>query len=404
MSFSIAEIDFRDNVSFSFNLILDPARQLPMGMDYVETVLPVDMTTRGAQRPDRADTGVMYTQLLVYEFGFSTESPNVIGMESGVIQNCQITASSYLDTNRPEEARLNTGSGWKPLVRGAPFCTDEYLQINIGTSAYITGLQLQSTTNSYQDIVASFKLQFSDDGVIWYDVMTHTGISQMVFEVSVSGAGSVSDVYDVDLNETERFNAQYVRVISGPCLLGLRLELKGLKYTGPTVDCSTISETVTPVTEQSYVVDSAKGNIFVCGLESVGGDVYCSFSDDNGASWLEIDDNLSNIIALVSNTSIVIGKANDNVTLLVSEDDGFTWNALTDECFNELQAMAGYTEFKTFPYEDTRGQSFNDMYATYGMDGPGSMSLTGTISGIAVTDGGTWIETAWWGTDDWNLL
>lgn len=58
----------------------------------------------------------------------SAEMPGAIGMESGIIQACQITASSYLDTNKPEDARLSTGVGWKPLVRGTPFC-EEYLKV-----------------------------------------------------------------------------------------------------------------------------------------------------------------------------------------------------------------------------------------------------------------------------------
>lgn len=29
---------------------------------------------------------------------------------------------------------------------------------------------------------------------------------------------------------------------------------------------------------------------------------------------------------------------------------------------------------------------------------------TGTMSGISVTDGGSWSDAAWWGTEDWALL
>ena len=72
--FQIGEIDFKDNVTFSFTLVLDPAREMPMGLDYVETVLPSDITSRGALRGDRSDTGVIASQVYVQEFGFSTGS------------------------------------------------------------------------------------------------------------------------------------------------------------------------------------------------------------------------------------------------------------------------------------------------------------------------------------------
>ncbi|XP_060556763.1 uncharacterized protein LOC132717340 [Ruditapes philippinarum] len=285
MKFSIGEIDFQDFVTFSFTLVLDPARQMPMGLDYVETVIPADVTSRGAIRGDRADTGIVPSQLFVSEFGFSTETPGSIGMENGIIQDCQISASSYLDTNRPEEARLNVGSGWKPYVRGSPFCDKEYLQINVGTPAYITGLQVQSTTDNYQDIITSFSLQYSDDRITWYDVTEDDGVSQKVFVVSVTSGGSVSDIYDFELTENERFNAQYIKLLSWSCLVGIRLELKGLKQTGSAVDCSTLADGVPLVAEQSYIMDVATGNMFVCGLEAVDGNVVCSASDDKGITW-----------------------------------------------------------------------------------------------------------------------
>lgn len=403
MSFSVSEIDFKDNVSFTFSLILDPARDLPMGLENFETVVVVDMTTRGPLRPDRTDTGIMYTELNVFEFGFNTEMPNAIGMEGGVIQDCQITASSFLDTNSAADVRLNAGIGWKPLVRGTPFC-EEYVKIDIGTPAYVTGVQVQSTTDSYQDIVTAFTLHYSDDGIVWYHVTQEDGIATKTFYVNVTTGGSVGDIYNVALTENERFTARYVRLTSGSCLVGLRLELTGLKQSGPTVDCATIQEKERGIPEQSYIVDGITGKIFVCGLQGVDQDVTCSWSDDNGESWIEIDDNIGTIVALVSNKSLVIGKANDNVTLLVSEDEGLTWDTLTDAFYTELQAMTGYTLSKDFPYEDNRGQSYNNMYTSHGMDGPNSMSLTGTMSGIAVSEGGPWADVAWWGTEDWNLL
>lgn len=53
-----------------------------------------------------------------------------------------------------------------------------------------------------------------------------------IFNISVSVAGSVNDVYEVSLSEKEKFTAQYVRINSLSCLQGLRLELRGLKEAG----------------------------------------------------------------------------------------------------------------------------------------------------------------------------
>ena len=53
------------------------------------------------------------------------------------------------------------------------------------------------------------------------------------FTISVTQGGSISDIFDIELSESERFTAQYIRILSWSCLAGIRLELKGLKQTGP---------------------------------------------------------------------------------------------------------------------------------------------------------------------------
>jgi hypothetical protein len=69
-------------------------------------------------------------------------------MENGIIQDCQISASSYLDTNRPEEARLNVGSGWKPFLRGTPFCDKEYLQVGWLQMMYFISIHYKNVCQS----------------------------------------------------------------------------------------------------------------------------------------------------------------------------------------------------------------------------------------------------------------
>jgi len=60
---------------------------------------------------------------------FFADIPNVLGLESGSVVDCQMTASSHHDTDTPSTARLNSADGWKPLVRGGPFCGSEFWQV-----------------------------------------------------------------------------------------------------------------------------------------------------------------------------------------------------------------------------------------------------------------------------------
>ena len=87
-----------------------------------------------------------------------------LGMESGKIENDQITASSHTNHYEPYEGRLhiNGGRGWH-----AEFTRMiEYLQIDFKREVNITAVatQGQADENRY---VKEYKLNMSDDGQIW---------------------------------------------------------------------------------------------------------------------------------------------------------------------------------------------------------------------------------------------
>ncbi|XP_052782138.1 uncharacterized protein LOC128218506 [Mya arenaria] len=383
LKLSIWEIDFTDVVTFSIMLMLDPNRKIPIGSTNVETVIPVDLTYRGAVRADRAATGVIYTDILVNEFGFDTELPDVLGLQSGAVLDCQMTASSYLDPNTPSSGRLITGIGWKPSVRGEPFCGSEWLQVDFGSDTYVTGFKLQSSNDDAQDVVSSFTVKYSLNGYAWYDITEMDGVTPKSFTLSVPGNANRNDVYDVTLLEKERFSARYIRVVSTDvrCTVGLRLEVLGVKSTTSAYDCSSVTSNTSPLPEQSYVVNTDTGTILVCGASEVDGDVVCSKSDDAGTSWQPLDDNIGNIVAVVTNTSYIIAVSHDNSSYLLSEDDGVTWDILANEELAELQTLPGYLTSISFPYADYRGETDNEMYAVYGTDGDG-FKLTGTLEGM----------------------
>ncbi|XP_052285668.1 uncharacterized protein LOC127881632 [Dreissena polymorpha] len=405
ITFKISEIDFTDNVSFIFNLVLDPNRAFPVGLMHVPTVLPVDVTYRGAQRPDRADTGELYSDIIVKEFGFHTGSPAALGIESGTVQACQLTASSSRASNPPTQARLNGSGGWKPLVRGAPFCGMEYLQVDFGSSAYITGIRLQSSADDAQNVMTSFYVTYSEDSYAWYNVTDNGGFATKEFSINVPGNANVNDAYDITLNETQHFWTRYVRLVSTDtrCSVGARIELLGVKQASAPVVCATLETYVSPVPDQSYVVNPTTGTVFVCGLTQIHGEVACSRSDQIGAYWQAIYDNVGYVIGVIDNTSDVIAMSRDSTAHLLSEDDGITWDVLTNEHLAELLSQPGYVSATVFPYGDYRDVTVNTMYNNHGVNGPG-FTLTGVMEGVAVKDGGPWNVLAWWGTQDWDLL
>ncbi|KAL4226676.1 hypothetical protein ACF0H5_014656 [Mactra antiquata] len=399
---TIGEVDFKDNITFWFTFILDPTLVMPPGTVNLRTVVPVDMTYRGEIRGDRVDLGVLYSGYIVHEFGFNSPSTSPVGVEDGTILDCQMQASSNLTGYQSYEARLNVGNGWKPLYRGKPFCGHEYIQINMGTPAYITSLLVQSTTDNSQDIITSFYLQYSDDTMVWYDVLDNDNINTKEFTITVPGGSNINDVYEIQLNQSQRFTAQHIKLVSGVCISGIRIEFKGMKQSGPPVDCTQITTQTSTIPDQSYVINDINGTMFVCGLSQVGGDVICSRSED-GLSWQGIEDSISHVVGVVSNTTLVIAKTDDDSSYLLSEDDGYSWNAINDNTVTEIRSLPGYTPSVALPYDDYSSISNNNMFNAHGMLGPDGFKLTGVMEGIAVSSG-FWDVTAWWGTEDWSTL
>ncbi len=69
--------------------------------------------------------------------------PAALGMQSGTIQDRQITASSYwgnLDRFRPQEARLNNTKCW---ASGEFDHSTPWLQVDLQGTFIITGIQVQ---------------------------------------------------------------------------------------------------------------------------------------------------------------------------------------------------------------------------------------------------------------------
>ncbi|XP_022805050.1 uncharacterized protein LOC111342257 [Stylophora pistillata] len=92
-------------------------------------------------------------------------------MESGVISDAQITASSRMNNNStPRQARLNfieQGSkqgGWSSLVKDR----NQWLQVDLGSYTTVTGVATQGRNSTkLQQWITTFTLQFSFDGVIF---------------------------------------------------------------------------------------------------------------------------------------------------------------------------------------------------------------------------------------------
>lgn len=156
-----------------------------------------------------------------------------LGMESGVIADAQITASSVLEWTdhtgqenswKPEKARLK-----KPGPPWAAFATDEYqwLQVDLNKEKKITGIVTTgSTMVEHNYYVSAYKILYSADGQRW-TVYREPGVDQdKIFQ------GNKDYHQDVRNNFLPPIIARFIRVnpTQWQQKIAMKMELLGCQF------------------------------------------------------------------------------------------------------------------------------------------------------------------------------
>lgn len=156
-----------------------------------------------------------------------------LGMESGVIADPQVTASSVLEWTdhtgqenswKPEKARLK-----KPGPPWAAFATDEYqwLQVDLNKEKKITGIiTTGSTMVEHNYYVSAYKILYSDDGQKW-TVYREPGVEQdKIFQ------GNKDYHQDVRNNFLPPIIARFIRVnpTQWQQKIAMKMELLGCQF------------------------------------------------------------------------------------------------------------------------------------------------------------------------------
>ncbi|XP_078684305.1 uncharacterized protein LOC144917851 [Branchiostoma floridae x Branchiostoma belcheri] len=173
-----------------------------------------------------------------------------LGMESGTIQNHQITASSYRGGNIPEKARLNRNGQWLADVNNQ----SQWLQVDLLKRIVLTGIQTQGWENSNGRVryVTEFVVLYSDDGTSWTSFPGDSNQPQLF-----------TGNNDADSTKENQFNppitARYIRINprdwhdcggSRVCI-AMRIELLGC-------DLTTTTRPTTASTTSAFTTTSAQ--------------------------------------------------------------------------------------------------------------------------------------------------
>nr|Q91ZV2.1 RecName: Full=Discoidin, CUB and LCCL domain-containing protein 2; AltName: Full=Endothelial and smooth muscle cell-derived neuropilin-like protein; Flags: Precursor [Rattus norvegicus]AAL30180.1 endothelial and smooth muscle cell-derived neuropilin-like protein [Rattus norvegicus] len=192
------------------------------GTPYYESSLANNVTSM---------VGYLSTSLFTFK---TSGCYGTLGMESGVIADPQITASSVLEWTdhmgqenswKPEKARLR-----KPGPPWAAFATDEHqwLQIDLNKEKKITGIVTTgSTLIEHNYYVSAYRVLYSDDGQKW-TVYREPGAAQdKIFQ------GNKDYHKDVRNNFLPPIIARFIRVnpVQWQQKIAMKVELLGCQFT-----------------------------------------------------------------------------------------------------------------------------------------------------------------------------
>ncbi|XP_022099461.1 uncharacterized protein LOC110984001 isoform X2 [Acanthaster planci] len=169
-------------------------------------------------------TGGLYLRVPKY-YVFVYDCRDALGMQTGVIQDRMVSASSFYDSaHTPNRARLHAnastdgefGSGWIAETTD----TNQWLQVDMDLVTIFSGVRTQGVGDA-EVWIETYYVAYSNDTSTWYRIQDKDGNDQL-FTGNID-QDAVSSVY---FNEVY---AQYIRILpqSWHSKIGLRLEIVG---------------------------------------------------------------------------------------------------------------------------------------------------------------------------------
>ncbi|XP_014459376.2 discoidin, CUB and LCCL domain-containing protein 2 [Alligator mississippiensis] len=192
------------------------------GIPYYEGSLANNVTSK---------VGPLSTSLFTFK---TSGCYGTLGMESGVIPDSQITASSVLEWSdrmgqaniwKPENARLKRfGPPWAALTTDG----DQWLQIDLNKKKKITGIVTTgSTLAEYYYYVSAYRILYSDDAQKWI-VYRESDVDQdKVFQ------GNTEYYHEVRNNFISPIIARFIRInpLKWHQKIAMKVELLGCQFT-----------------------------------------------------------------------------------------------------------------------------------------------------------------------------
>ena len=95
---------------------------------------------------------------------YFVDCSQALGLESGKVSDSQLSASSHFPNSlSPSEGRLNNKKAW------CTYLSNQYLQIDLLKVRHVSALATQGYKGFFHNYVKTYEIQYSYDGVKWFD-------------------------------------------------------------------------------------------------------------------------------------------------------------------------------------------------------------------------------------------
>ena len=92
-----------------------------------------------------------------------------LGLESGKVSDSQLNASHNFPNFSSPKGRLNNEEAWCTGKKG------QYLQIDLLEVRHVSALATQGYKGSFSNYVKTYEIEYSYDGVKWFDYEDDSG-------------------------------------------------------------------------------------------------------------------------------------------------------------------------------------------------------------------------------------
>ncbi|XP_070395264.1 uncharacterized protein [Dermacentor albipictus] len=333
---------FADQVELNMTLAVDPENKRGYGKGETLATIPYrvlcDQTSRGSQKQAQG-LPCANTSHLVFTVN-SNECVFELGLQSGLIENCQITASSAADTlHAPWEVRKGGSSVWSPAVKAS--LQHDYLQVNFMRVTRVSQVEVVYVPGSRR--VSKYRLLYSDNGQDWHK---HGDVRSLDHKNGVA----------IDRLE-KTIQARQIRFVieeaSDPqmedeLLVGMQLELYGCyieelnqEHGVACEEDNTWYSHVKTKKTRHFAVDTTNNIVYFCDFHGKTDHLACFSSNDGGKTWIILEPFVNHLLGFDPESSRMLASDSSGESFLASSD-GTHWALVPGRAANVSLSRANF--------------------------------------------------------------